>query len=628
MCGIFLYIGLNNVNINKIQKTPNVYEEFMKTSHRGPDNSHIIVQNNIFFGFHRLSINDVSFNGDQPFIFNNCVSMCNGEIYNFRDLIIEHKLKCRSKSDCEVIIHLYKKLKREYPDLNTVLHMLCNSLDGEFAFIIYDKTLNKIIVGRDRYGVRPLFIGYNNINDTVDGSQNIHKNIGFSSELKSLNSLFDTVEQFLPSTYGIYDLNTINNWNHIHNNNTKNNGISLHSYNNISEPFDLNNNNINNLLPEIKYTLENAVTKRIMSDVPICALLSGGLDSSLVCAILNKNMPTPLHTFSIGIPGSTDIKYARIVADHIGSIHHEVIVTPQMMLDAIKDVIRITETYDITTIRASTPHYLISRYIRENTDFRVVFSGEMSDECNSSYLYFKKAPDPVSLHNETNRLLNEICYFDNLRADRCISSVGLEARVPFSDHYFIKLIQSINPYLRMCDENIEKYLLRKAFDTSDELLPKEILYRSKAAFSDAVSSYENSWHKIIEAYVDTLITDTEFMNNKDTYIYCTPETKEAYYYRKTYHMYYKHERVIPHFWLPRWCGYQTDPSARELGIEVYNESTNIEPPKYIDSSLIDSDTQSLKKNMLHKNSTKRYTRNNNNNNTILNIKNKYIYKMI
>ena len=534
--------------------------------------------------------------------------MCNGEIYNFRHLISTFNLHCRSKSDCEVIIHLYNKLKSEY-DLHTALRLLCRSLDGEFAFIIYDKQLHKIIVCRDRYGVRPLFIGYNK--DV--------KNIGFCSELKSLNNLFDNVEQFIPSTYGVYDLKDDNVVNK-----------SIHYYNSISETYDINNNNMNILLPEIKNIFENAVRKRIMSDVPICALLSGGLDSSLVCAILNKNMNVPLHTFSIGIPGSTDLKYAKIVADHIGSIHHEVIVTPKMMLDSIEEVIRITETYDITTIRASTPHYLISNYISENTDFRVVFSGEMSDECNSSYLYFKKAPDPVSLHNETNRLLNEICYFDNLRADRCISSVGLEARVPFSDHYFIKLIQSINPYLRMCNENIEKYLLRKAFDTSENLLPKEILYRSKAAFSDAVSSYENSWHKIIESHVDTLISDTEFINNKDTYTYCTPETKEAYYYRKIYHTYYKHEKVIPHFWLPKWCGDQKDPSARELGDEIYKEGSDIYTPKICAESLSkklnDNENQEIIKNkLIH--TKKRNTKHNNNNNIMNCMKKIYTFKL-
>ena len=223
MCGIFLYFGTD--------KQINVYDEFMKTSHRGPDNSHIIVQDNMFIGFHRLSINDVSLNGSQPFTTDNCIAMCNGEIYNFRHLISTFNLHCRSNSDCEVIIHLYNKLKNEY-DINTALRLLCKSLDGEFAFIIYDKQLHKIIVCRDRYGVRPLFIGYNNTE---------FKNIGFCSELKSLNSLFDNVEQFIPSTYGVYDLKDDNVVNK-----------SIHYYNSISETYDINNNNMNILLPEIK----------------------------------------------------------------------------------------------------------------------------------------------------------------------------------------------------------------------------------------------------------------------------------------------------------------------------------------------------------------------------------------
>ena len=229
-----------------------------------------------------------------------------------------------------------------------------------------------------------------------------------------------------------------------------------------------------------------------------------------------------------------------------------------------KKVIRITETYDITTIRASTPHYLISKYIRENTDFKCLFSGEGSDELNGSYAYFKKAPDMDAFHDETNRLLEDICYFDNLRADRCISSQGLEARVPFLDHHFVKLIQSIDPKLKMCDDKIEKYLLRKAFDGID-LIPAKVLWRPKEAFSDGVSQTTKSWYQIIQEHVDTLITDDEFKTEAPKYTHCTPHTKEAYYYRKIFHSHYKHNNILPYIWLPKFVDSSiTDPSARTL----------------------------------------------------------------
>lgn len=524
MCGIFLYLG-----------SKNVMGDFIKTRHRGPDNSHVVIEDNLFIGFHRLMINDLSYNGDQPFMHNDCLSICNGEIYNFKELKEEYNLDCKSNSDCEVILHLYLKFKEQLSFTEDIVQKLCNLLDGEFAFIIYDKTNNIIIAARDRYGVRPLFIGKS------DGE------LGLASELKSLNDIFDYTTQFKPSTYMIYgkNINIIKN------------------YNDISENYLESNDNIDVILPSIKYTLEESVKKRLIADVPICALLSGGLDSSLICGILSRYQK--IHTFSIGLKDSTDLVYAKKVAEHINSYHHEVIVTEKEMLEAIPEVIKMIESYDITTVRASVPNYLLAKYIKNNTDFRVCFSGEMSDEVNSSYLYFKKAPDGDALHNESNKLIENLCYFDNLRADRCIAGNSLEARIPFSDHHYVKLIQSIHPKLRMCNDKIEKFLLRKAFDGSN-IIPDEVLWRVKAAFSDAVSSKENSWYKIIQEYVDTKVTDNEFVTESPQFVHCTPHTKESYYYRKIFHQHYKNENIIPHFWMPNldWVGDITDPSAREL----------------------------------------------------------------
>jgi asparagine synthase (glutamine-hydrolysing) len=549
MCGIFCYLGLANTDKadHAALANPDIYNGFMQTRHRGPDNSHILIDDNLFIGFHRLMINDLTYNGDQPMIQNENVLICNGEIYNFKELIKKYKLNCKSHSDCEVIVQLYNYFKTIYHDTDNVVRYLSQELDGEFAFIIYDKNIKKLIVVRDRFGMRPLFIG-TSINA-----------IGFGSELKNLDKLFDNVEQFKPSNFAIY--------------NTLNNKLDIQDiYYEIPFNFDRGINLGLDVIPQIRKTFEDAVQKRLISDVPICALLSGGLDSSLVCGILTEKLGRGvLNTFSIGMKGSTDLHYARKVADYIGSIHHEVLVSEKEMLESIEEVIRITETYDITSVRASTPHYLVSKYIKENTNFRCVLSGEMSDELLGGYLYFKKAPDSGSFIAETHRLLNDICYFDNLRADRCISSQSLEARVPFSDTKFISLIQSIDPVLRQ-NEKIEKYLLRKAFDGAN-IIPDEVLWRSKSAFSDAVSSDEKSWYRIIQDHVDTLITDDEFEIESIKYGYCTPTTKESYYYRKTFHKYYKNNKVIPYFWLPKFIrssssGQIIDPSARTL-TELY-----------------------------------------------------------
>lgn len=531
MCGIFFYRG-NIISYGDLTNS------FMKIKHRGPDNSQIYIYNDVFIGFHRLAINDLSDTGNQPMFFDDCILICNGEIYNHNILNTKHDLQCTSKSDCETIIKLYTKYKNNYKNIDDLVNFLCNELEGEFAFIIYDKKTEILIAARDRYGVRPLFLG-------ID-----EKNIGFASELKALNDIFpeNTVNQFLPSSFLIYEM--------------ENSKCTYLTYNKININYDLNNYNIAEILPTIKHHFEKAVYDRCMSDVPICALLSGGLDSSLVCGVLSKFVKTPLHTFSIGLDGSPDIICAQKVADYIHSIHHPIIVTKEDMLDVIEDVIKTIESYDITSVRASIPHYLISKYIKNNTNFKVIFSGEYSDELFSGYVYNKKAPSSDELHEETCRILENICYFDSLRADRCISSQSLEARCPFSSTNLIKFVQSINPELRMSNDKIEKFLLRKAFDGFN-IIPDDVLCRSKAAFSDAISTKEKSWHIILQEHIDTIISNVEFLENSSKFKHCIPHTKEAYYYRKIFNKYYKDNVVIPHYWLPKWCDV-TDPSAREL----------------------------------------------------------------
>jgi asparagine synthase (glutamine-hydrolysing) len=330
------------------------------------------------------------------------------------------------------------------------------------------------------------------------------------------------------------------------------------------------------LLNFIRTKLTAAVEKRLISDRPVCALLSGGLDSSLVCSIASKLLKEkgiPLYTFSIGIPGSPDNVYAKKVADYIGSTHTVVDITSDDALNALKDVIWSTETFDITTIRASTGQYLVSKYIAENTDFKVVLSGDGSDEVTSGYLENFLAPSLEELHNHAIDRVKNIHFYDVLRADRATSIHGLELRVPFLDVSFVDFYLQIDPKLRqpVKGEQCEKYLLRKAF--TNGYLPDEVLWRQKEAFSDGISSQENSWHSIIQTMCDKLITDEELANN--SFENCKPETKEAFYYRQVFTSMYgsNFSNIIPAFWMPKWSNTK-DPSARSL--KVYNSSNEKE----------------------------------------------------
>ena len=300
-----------------------------------------------------------------------------------------------------------------------------------------------------------------------------------------------------------------------------------------------------------------------MSDKEICSLLSGGLDSSLVASIVSEKLgPNRLKTFAIGIEGSPDLKYAQMVADHIQSIHHSIELTEKQFLDAIEEVIYAIESYDTTTVRASVGNYLVSKYIKENTNCKVVFNGDYADEVCGGYKYFKKTKNPEQFHDECVRLVNDIHYYDCLRSDRSISNNGLEARVPFADKTFVNYYLSINPELRMSNNKIEKCMLRKAFE-KDNLLPDSVLWRQKEAFSDGVTNETRSWHKIIQEFVDTQISDEYFENNKNKYTHNTPVLKESFYYREIFEKYYPGKsNVIPYFWMPLWCEETNDPSAR------------------------------------------------------------------
>lgn len=553
MCGIWGYISKANK-----EDVMSLFKSFHSIIHRGPDRSDFkIINNNIYLGFHRLAIMDKSALGDQPFVTTlkqdnrSIYTMCNGEIYNYKSIADKYDFTydLETNSDCEILKHLYTKIGFD---------KLIRELRGEFAIAVLDINNDdnscQLYLGRDHIGVRPLFLGADD------------NGIGFSSELKGL---IDIIE---PSKITQIEGGTFVNLG------IKNNKVTVKGeYYYTMDKIKTIHTDLKESLDIVKKQLIDAVECRMISDRPMGALLSGGLDSSLVVSIasnyLKKNNLPQLKTFSIGIPGSTDKKYAEMVSKHCGTIHTHVEFTNKEFLDAIESIVNVTETYDITTIRASTGQYLISKWIKENTDIKVLLIGDGSDELCSGYMYFHKAPSPLDSHNENIRLLKDLIYYDVLRADRGIASNGLEARVPYLDHNFVNTYLAIDPAFRVPkqkEKNIEKWLLRKSFDDNEIWLPNEVLWRKKEAFSDGVSSKARSWYEIIQENVESLYTEDELkeeninMNGMKVKIH----TKEALHYRRIYNRLFHKEANcnVPYYWMPKWSGNIDDPSARVLDI--------------------------------------------------------------
>ena len=533
MCGIFSYLSklkLTKKQISWLSKCADL------SRHRGPDKSlYRIIKPNLFYAFHRLRINGLSVEGDQPMTINQnpyLSLICNGEIYNAFDVARKENFKMETGSDCEIIIHLYEKY-----GIDRTIRML----DGVFAFCLYDEASGRLFVGRDPIGVRALYYG-----ETINGD------IAFASEMKSIQPLVSECQQFLPGTYSVYDIETTD---FIEN-------VRYYNYNYkgyITDDWEELKNNI-------RTKFYRAVEKRLMSERPIGALLSGGFDSSIVCAVLVKVFDiTNLQTFSVGLEGSPDLRYAREVAEYLGTDHHEVILTEKDMLNAIPDDIYQIETFDTTTIRASTPMYMLSKYIKENTDVTVIFSGEGSDEASGSYLYFHNAPDDVAFENETKRLMKDLCYYDVLRCDKSTAGAGLEVRVPFLDKDFLDYYLRIpGCHKRPTKERMEKYLLRETF-TGPDLLPDSVLWRMKEGMSDGVSSQKRGWFQIIQDHVETKYTTTHLETALNEYSHEPPRFKEALYYRHLFNMFYPgKDNTIPYYWLPKWSGDLVEPSARAL----------------------------------------------------------------
>jgi len=499
---------------------------FARTRSRGPDDSRVVRAGEGLLGFHRLAIMGLTPDGMQPFELEGSLAVCNGEIYGFEKLkqeLTEKGYTFRSGSDCEILLPLY----REY---GTDMFAM---LDAEFACILYDAGTGEFIAARDPIGIRPLYYGFDQ-----------QGTILFASEPKNLLGLVTGEIMPFPPGYYYQDGEFI-------------------CYRDISRADRVCRDELDTVCTNIREKLVAGVDKRLVSDAKVGFLLSGGLDSSLVCAIAARRSKTPIRTFAIGMDvDAIDLKYAKEVADYIGSDHTEVIITKEDVLSSLETVIELLGTYDITTIRASMGMYLICKAIHERTDVRVLLTGEISDEL-FGYKYTDFAPSARAFQEEAEKRVRELHMYDVLRADRCISVNSLEARVPFGDLDFVEYVMSVDPEKKLNTYGKGKYLLRKAFE--GDWLPESILWREKAAFSDAVG---HSLVDDLKEYAEGRYTDEEFETLRQKYTHARPFTKESLLYREIFEKHYPGQsRMVADFWMPNrsWEGCDVnDPSARVL----------------------------------------------------------------
>ena len=502
-------------------------EYLLRTVSRGPDDQRVIEGPFGLMGFGRLAIMGLTPDGMQPFTRGADCVVCNGELYGFRfekAILQRAGYKFQSGSDCEILLPLYY----EY-GLDMFRHM-----DAEFALILYDSRKDRLIAARDPIGIRPLFYGY---------SKSSHQ-IAFASELQNLVGWCEDIRPFPTGSYYC-------------------DGRFVR-YEDIADVPAPHADGMEAVLRNIREKLIAGVEKRLDADAPVGFLLSGGLDSSLVCAIAARKLGRPIRTFAIGMDtDAIDLKYARQTAEYLGSEHHEVIITRDDVIQSLEEVVRILGTWDITTVRASVGMYLLCKAIHRDTDVRVLLTGEISDEL-FGYKYTDYAPTADAFQQESQKRVRELYMYDVLRADRCISANSIEARVPFGDLDFVRYVMAIDPEMKVNHYGKGKYLLRKAFE--GDWLPPEILWREKAAFSDAVG---HSMVDDIKQYAEGLYTEEEFQMRRANYsAHCMPFTKESLLYRELFEKhYYDQARTIAAFWMPNraWPGCDVDdPSARVL----------------------------------------------------------------
>ena len=542
MCGI---VSIFNIQ----EQTPELRQQALRMSqkirHRGPDWSGIYCGGSAILAHERLSIVDPE-SGRQPLFApdKKQVLAVNGEIYNHQNIRARFagKYQYQTGSDCEVILSLYREMRKD-SDFDTLIYkgedalharitQMLEELNGIFAFALYDVERDEFLIARDPIGVIPLYIGYDK-----DGK------VLVASELKALEGQCDHYEPFLPGHYYY----------------SKNPGMKRYytrdwfEYAAMQKKYKIDDKQnaaeqLKNAEPqekaavkEIHDALEASVKRQLMSDVPYGVLLSGGLDSSVISAVAEKFSSTRvenggetkaywprLHSFAVGLKGAPDLAKARLVAEHIGTVHHEINYTIQEGLDAIRDVIYFIETYDVTTVRASTPMYLLARVIR-SMGIKMVLSGEGADEVFGGYLYFHKAPDAKAFHEETVRKLGKLYLYDCLRANKSLAAWGIEGRVPFLDKEFLDVAMGMNPVLKMCpDKTIEKKVVREAFA---DLLPEEVAWRQKEQFSDGVGY---SWIDTLKQITASAVSDEQMAHAAERFPINPPQNKEEYYYRSIF----------------------------------------------------------------------------------------------
>ena len=537
MCSIF---GILDIKTDPAPLRTSALEMSKKLRHRGPDWSGIYSSDKAILAHERLAIVGVN-SGAQPLYSEDKkhILAVNGEIYNHKELREKYAddYAFQTDSDCEVILALYREKGAD----------LLEDLNGIFAFILYDEEKDEYLVGRDHIGIIPMYHGYDE-----------HGNYYVASEMKALVPVCKSISEFPPGHfYSSKDAEPtryyVRDW--MEYDAVKDNPTSKE---------------------DLKQALEDAVKRQLMTDVPYGVLLSGGLDSSITSAVAKKFAARriedneesqawwpQLHSFAVGLEGAPDLKAAREVADQIGTVHHEMTYTIQEGLDAIRDVIYHIETYDVTTIRASTPMYLLGRKIKA-MGIKMVLSGEGADEIFGGYLYFHKAPNKKEFHEETVRKLLALNMFDCARANKSLAAWGVEGRVPFLDKEFIDIAMRLNPQDKMCGNGkMEKHILRECFEND---LPEAIAWRQKEQFSDGVGY---NWIDRLIEYCTTQVSDVEFAKAKDLFPYNTPTSKEAFYYRTIFHKHFPQESAAQTVrkWIPKWQENQ-DPSGRANAAHV------------------------------------------------------------
>ena len=524
MCGITVFFGDHTVS--------NLDMYFKHGKKRGPEEYIYECNQDVHMGFHRLAINGLQKESSQPLHFKQYVMVCNGEIYNYQELIQKYGFQMETKSDCEVILKLYDLLKEKCLD----------ELDGEFAFVIHDLSTNDVFAARDPFGVRPLYI--NQVKDSFC----------LSSDLLPMKFVtLKDVKQFPPGHYSLFKKTF---WSYVQE------SVRYHRIQPVnSSSYESSKDNP---YKTIYTALCDAVKKRVVtSERPVACLLSGGLDSSVVAALAARfyaSQGKTLETFSIGLEGSEDLKHSSKVAQHIGSKHTQIICTEDEFYHSIPHVIRDIESYDTTTVRASVGNWKVAEYIRENSEAKVVLNGDGADELMGGYLYFHACPDKEVFDEECRRLLHNIHFFDVLRSDKSVASHGLEPRTPYLDKAFVDAYLSLPSEERFQPGKIEKNVIRTIISTFDpSLIPQDILFRRKEAFSDGVSGLQTSWYQMIQNRVPNEMLEYPDIVNR-------PTTPEQQYYRLLFHKFHKDcDHLVPYFWMPRFIDAK-DASARTLSL--------------------------------------------------------------